>query len=83
MMPIGIGTLEAVVIIAAAASVAFGIFTKRISFRHWCVAILGCASLGALLTPPDLFSMLLFAIAFAAVYFLGALRYKHSHTAAT
>lgn len=70
MLPFGIGTLELASVVAVAA-VTFTMFIGRMPYRRWSAAILACAVLAAILTPPDLFSMLLMSAAFLAVYFGG------------
>lgn len=70
MLPFGVGMLELTVVVVVAA-VTFTMFVARISYRKWSAAILVCVALAAILTPPDLFSMLLMSTAFIAVYFGG------------
>lgn len=70
MLPFGIGTLELAAILLTAV-LTLTIFIGRFSYRKWSAVILGCVTLAAILTPSDVFSMLLMATAFVAVYCVG------------
>ncbi len=70
-MPFAIGFLELATILVLAV-VSFALFLGRFSCRRWSFAILGCVTLAAILTPSDLFSMLLMAIAIIGAYLLGS-----------
>lgn len=70
MTPFAIGYLELTTILVIAV-VSFSMYLGRFSCRHWSSAILGCATLAAILTPADLFSMSLMTVAFIGVYRFG------------
>ena len=78
MMPLGIGMLELIMLGLTATAVCVMYFS-RLRFRHWSVVLLGCAALASLLTPADLFSMLVMTLVFVCVYYAGT-RHQSVHT---
>lgn len=68
---LGIGTVElmAMVIIATSAlvMVRYGYLSMR-----WALAVIGSAAVGALITPADVFSMLVMTLILLCVYFAGS-----------
>ena len=80
-MPLGIGYLElaAILVCAVVASV---MYIARMSQGSWYLVVLGCVMLASVVTPGDFFSMLIMAVAFLAVYFVGTRHpFKPSPTA--
>ncbi|HBE71456.1 MAG TPA: hypothetical protein DDW52_25195 [Planctomycetaceae bacterium] len=73
-MSIGIGFLELAVAVVTSFT-AFYIYRSRRPNYRWGLVGLGCLALAAILTPADVASTLVFASAFAAVYFVGT---KHT-----
>ena len=68
MMPFGIGTLE----LAAIFVVAIFVLCARPIHISWRVAFLGSVILATVITPADLFSMVVMAVVIMAVYFVGS-----------
>ena len=66
-----IGTVELGVIAVVAIVVLVLNRCGYLSMR-WCLAVLGCATVGALLTPADAFSMLVMTLVLLGVYFAGS-----------
>jgi Sec-independent protein secretion pathway component TatC len=66
-----IGTVELAVLVVAAISALvmnrFGYLSMR-----WGLAVFGCTAVGALLSPADLFSMLVMTAVLLCVYFAGS-----------
>lgn len=69
-MPFGIGYLELATILICTAA-ASAMYITRMPQRSWSLVVLGCVILASGLTPADLFSMLILAVAFLVVYILG------------
>ena len=74
-----IGNLElATTLLVGVAAVMMTI--RRSRYYRWILVIFGCMSLAAIVTPADLFSMLLMSVAFLAVYFAGTRRAMQTET---
>jgi Sec-independent protein secretion pathway component TatC len=71
LLQIGYLELAATFVVGAAALM---MFIGRSRYYRPMLAIVGCMCLAAIVTPADLFSMLLMTIAFLAVYFVGTRR---------
>ena len=69
-MPLGIGILEVATLVITTLIV-IGVFLSRSGHHRAALVLLGCEILAMILTPADLFSMLVVAAAFAGVYFAG------------
>ncbi|MCA9192988.1 MAG: hypothetical protein KDB03_14530 [Planctomycetales bacterium] len=69
-MPLGIGYFELAAILFCSILV-FAMYLGRLKQRSRFLVLLGCVVLASVLTPADLFSMLVMAVAFLAVYFWG------------
>ena len=65
-----IGVLELVLTLVFAV-VAFGLYFRGVSAARWLFALAGCFALASVLTPADIASTLLFAIAFFGSFYLG------------
>ncbi len=70
-MPFGIGYLELATILICTFS-ASAMYITRMPQRSWAIVVLGCVTLASVLTPADLFSMLVMAVAFLGVYIVGS-----------
>ena len=74
-MHFGIGSLELVAILMSAA-VSVAMFVRRDTGRRWSIAVFGCVTLAAILTPADIFSMLVMASVLFGVYLVGTRHYN-------
>ena len=58
-------------LILSLATVSLALFLMRDARLRWSLAILGCVTLAALLTPPDFYSTLVVTPGFIAAYYFG------------
>ena len=70
IMPFAIGFLELAAVLAVG-GVAVTAWIAGSPHRRWAVVAFGCLLLATLLSPADLFSMLVMAVTLLAVYFAG------------
>ena len=73
-MPFSLGALELLLLSLIAISGAL-LYVRRHRYDRACLAALVLATLAALLTPPDVLSMVLAFVAFAGVFMFGS-RYR-------
>lgn len=67
---LSIGVIE-LALTTAIAFVALGCYVKRVRGTRWLVAATGCLALASVLTPADLASTLIIAIALFACFYCG------------
>ncbi len=77
----GIGTTE-LGVLATLATISFACFFFRIPVSRWLNAGLGCATLAALVTPADVYSMLVATAVLFSTYYAGS-RHKVNSTVPT